>query len=1253
MGRPAERDLGEVSADRWLAKMVLVLRPSRERLQNLKVMLEAQQTPGAREYHRWLTPEEFGLRYGLEARDIDKVRGWLLGQGFEVNEVAASGLLIDFSGTAGQVKEAFGTELHRYKSTAVERDGPQRMEVHLANDGDPRIPAVLESVITGVLSLDDFERRAAAMEMPVADKPGAGRAGSVDLTPAMLARIYDFGPMYRRGLRGAGASVAIVARSNVAPGDLARFEALYGLGMGADIQMPTGLLARPGQENETDYERAARDEATAALEWASVLAPEAEVKLIAAASTAATDGVDLAAEYAVNHRAADVLSVGFARCEREMSESELEFYNLLWMQASAEGMTVLVASGDGGAAGCGPDLESQAGAGAANGLCSSPYATCVGGTEIAPGLDGEQAMREEPTDGEQSRHLDERVWNDEEAGEGAGWVASGGGVSERYEQPAWQRGVIEDDEARGMRTEPDVAMPASGSASRRGGYLVYQGGELRRASGTSLSTTVFAAVLALIAGGKAENGLGHVNAQLYGLLHATNSPFHATVSGDNSVGGVAGYRAIGKAYNLATGVGSVDAAMLAEAWGVEGEERAKDAEADASIEASDAGKSGAGLIASDGRPEAAKHEVVNLAKFTPDASGRADATAAFQAAFDAATSVVQIPAGVYLIGCTNPLYLSRNNIRYVGAGVGKTVLRSCQGHTVPIAAWSCAPASGASCTDGKGPFTLTITTAAPVLAGVDTFYCAELGTTGRCTLETWHGEFPGFTTLDEQFTLAGSAFPSLLSTGLANPVFDCGPGCNQASGQTTFTIATTIAPTANQGNGGTFSLPQNMMQAYDARTGTRQTGSAFENLTFDGGCDQCKSDSLDTALVDMRNPQSAMRVETRNSFHRVAFSNYATTAVREDLTDGDSFTDVAFVNAGQTGINGDSPNRLTIRQVRAKNFGWQTDVRVVGTGTNYSSTFNFGCTTGGHSLRVEDVSVEPSLKSNFVGLGIWCGRATAQTESKSAYSGVILKDFTVHSAGNLILPVSAFADDMTIRGFRIRGYPDPTFASSPYMEIAGSNLDISGNENVGFYFAPIDEGSQVDGGTPVHTHYAHVSIHDNRIRCTTPTKVDTGCFGIAIGGFQNELGTVAASYIDGVSIYNNKAEYTFGRANQGNVVHVALGANEGGTGIPVGQLTNVHVYHESVAIAGSQARGGGWSSFATLWGKNSGNANWRFDHDSVRWTGSKLKPSLDHLRAMQGVFAANVTVEAESTPATPLLTNESGGSFSGITILPQ
>ena len=300
------------------------------------------------------------------------------------------------------------------------------------------------------------------------------------------------------------------------------------------------------------------------MEWAGAVAPSATVTLVSEASTATTDGVDLASAYIVNQALAPIVSVSFASCEQQMGASELEFYNSLWQQAAAQGMSVFVASGDSGAAGC--DLGSAATGteAAVNGLCSSPYATCVGGTEFAEGANPGQYWSGTNGAGNLSAlgYIPEAVWNESALNGGSGLWASGGGASTVYAQPAWQQGVNGTPSSE-MRAVPDVSLTAAG----HDGYVMYENGSDWIASGTSASTPSFAALMALVV--QSQNASqGSANPQLYALANAgtSESPFHPTPSGNNSVTGVEGFPANSDTYNMATGLGSVDANWLISGW---------------------------------------------------------------------------------------------------------------------------------------------------------------------------------------------------------------------------------------------------------------------------------------------------------------------------------------------------------------------------------------------------------------------------------------------------------------------------------------------------------------------------------------------------------------------------------------------------------------------------------------------------------------------------------------------------------------
>ena len=121
------------------------------------------------------------------------------------------------------------------------------------------------------------------------------------------------------------------------------------------------------------------------VEWAGAVAPGATIDLVIAGSTDTTSGVDLAAAYAIDNQIAPILTYTYGSCEQAMGVSGNAFYNALWQQAAAEGITVLVAAGDNGAAGCdAPSAGAPATQGfAVNGAASTPYNVAVGGTQFA------------------------------------------------------------------------------------------------------------------------------------------------------------------------------------------------------------------------------------------------------------------------------------------------------------------------------------------------------------------------------------------------------------------------------------------------------------------------------------------------------------------------------------------------------------------------------------------------------------------------------------------------------------------------------------------------------------------------------------------------------------------------------------------------------------------------------------------------------------------------------------------------------
>ena len=540
-------DAGRVSPGYRMDRIVLTLQPDPAQLAALDELLEAQHDPDSPYYQQWLTPEQYGERFGVSESDAARVTDWLQAHGMQVEEVAPGRRSITFDGNAEQVNSAFHTEIHAYKIGG---------EVHHANASDPEIPAALASVIGGIVSLHDFRSAPMHNRARVLAPDFTNGGDSFYLAPGDFATIYDLGPLYQQSINGSGQAVAIVARSNIRLSDVRQFRTSFGLPAN-DPQIivngsDPGILSA-GEETEADLD----------AEWAGAVARNSVIRFVVSKSTNSSDGTYLSAQYIVSHNLAPVMSMSFGLCESALGSSGNKFISSLWQQAAAQGITVFVSSGDSGAAGCDSASSSRASHGlAVNGLCSTPYSVCVGGTKLND-LNSSLYWSPKNASGTQSSalsYIPEVAWNESSAV--AGLWSSGGGASGIYGKPLWQSGTGVPADSR--RDVPDVSFPSAG----HDGYMIYQDGEVYVVGGTSAATPAFAGVMALIVQSSAARQ-GNANTSFYRLAAKQKAGgaavFHDIVGGNNSVPGQTGFNTA-TGYDLVTGLGSIDALLLVNHW---------------------------------------------------------------------------------------------------------------------------------------------------------------------------------------------------------------------------------------------------------------------------------------------------------------------------------------------------------------------------------------------------------------------------------------------------------------------------------------------------------------------------------------------------------------------------------------------------------------------------------------------------------------------------------------------------------------
>jgi hypothetical protein len=593
LARP-EFEISEIDPALKLQRMLLVLTPPAEREAELTAFLESQHDLNSPNFHHWLTPEEFGQKFGPSPQDIQTVTTWLQQQGFTVSSVAEGGRWIEFSGTSGQVEKTFQTLMAQYQV-----DG----QVHVANAQEISVPQALSPVLGGIVSLHNFLKKPLLAREGQFKRESGGTYAQIDPNFTSSRGLHALGPQDFNKIynvvsasNGAGQTIAIVARSDVSISDSNDFRQQFGV----PFVNPTNTANGP--DPGFDPNNPDSVEATLDAQWAGAIAPAATINVVASNPTLTTDGVDLSAAYIVDNNVAGIMSASFGECEGDLGGPENAFINGLWRQAAAEGISVFVSSGDNGSAGCDdPGGNTPGTVQAVSGLASTAFNTAVGGTQFNEGATPATFWSATNGPGIESAigYIPENVWNEScgpgttacppnSAGITVDLFASSGGASTIYSKldAPWQNlnGV---QVGNGQRDLPDISLNASGGHDP---YLICFGGSCSAAQpsffgigGTSASSPAFAGIMALIDQNVgARQGLA--NYLLYKLagtesFSACNSTtrtnpavpapanciFNDVTSGTNSVPGVAGFAAT-VGYDESTGLGSVNVGNLISAW---------------------------------------------------------------------------------------------------------------------------------------------------------------------------------------------------------------------------------------------------------------------------------------------------------------------------------------------------------------------------------------------------------------------------------------------------------------------------------------------------------------------------------------------------------------------------------------------------------------------------------------------------------------------------------------------------------------
>lgn len=551
-----ENDLGKVPDSMTLLGLQLALRRPAAQERLLEKLMQDQLDRNSPRYHKWITASEYGHRFGVAVRDVNKILAWLTSRGFKAKADTTSRMRIDFAGTAGQVRDTFHTEIHRVRVHG---------EAHVTNMSDPQIPAALAPVIAGIAWLNDFRPKpqyTGDQSCEPFDASGNKKSTCYWVVPADLWTIYNF-PV--SAYNGTGQTIAVMEGAPPLFGneDWCNFRTEF-LEPTCSSQLfsvvnPGGCTAPSGYSSA---------EVALDPEWASAAAPGANIVLAACADQGTNPGYLIALEKYVDQYTAQIISMSFGFCEAALGLGGDSVLNTTYQQAAAEGFSVFVAAGDAGAAVC--DWGSGYGYAtqgiAVSGYASSSYVVAVGGTTFADWALGTEATYWNSQNGQYwnsaRSYIPEIPWNSScgnaltagyygyartygsngfcnsgfpnhtnqflavlggSGGPSACGIPAPGGGCAGYPKPSWQNGIV-GNPGDGVRDIPDVSIFAGGE--EWGHKLVYCNEYLNAICtngpgswATSFSAPIFAGIQALIDQRVGEH-IGNPNPTYYALAKA-------------------------------------------------------------------------------------------------------------------------------------------------------------------------------------------------------------------------------------------------------------------------------------------------------------------------------------------------------------------------------------------------------------------------------------------------------------------------------------------------------------------------------------------------------------------------------------------------------------------------------------------------------------------------------------------------------------------------------------------------------------
>jgi subtilase family serine protease len=480
-----------------LAQPVTTVLKLKDRV-SMQELAQNVQNPKSAHYRQFYTPAEIRALAAPSDKDYAALLQTLKNEGFAIVQQSPTHLWISVKADTQVYQSLFSV---RFSPT----ESGSRKVLSAA-----RVPFYL-SMIESVNGLDNTHKRHAkniiAQEVSTAI-PGVQQA--------TIKTAYNFDPIYASGLTGQDQHIAIATYDGFHADIVRKFYALSKLS-------PLPTVDQVAFNGDAKFDENSAVETALDAEFAGMMAPGASVHVFASAEN--SDAGEMAMFTAIlDDNRAKVVNYSWGSCEVGLEPAHVAEMTTVFARAVAQGVNIMVASGDSGSDSC------QDGTVAADWPAGAPNVVAVGGTHFSY-VGGKIAE--------------------------TGWTGSGGGISAIWDLPDYQNnlgGVYV------KRSYPDVSFnadPASGQAvyaesNGRAGWFVI--------GGTSMAAPQWSGFMALVGEARAKAAkapVGFINPIIYTMADEDRAAnFHDVTAGSN------GKYTAGAGWDAVTGLGTMDAGNL-------------------------------------------------------------------------------------------------------------------------------------------------------------------------------------------------------------------------------------------------------------------------------------------------------------------------------------------------------------------------------------------------------------------------------------------------------------------------------------------------------------------------------------------------------------------------------------------------------------------------------------------------------------------------------------------------------------------